>query len=180
MAQKSEQQVVVTPSPNKQKSSIWKRVRSNSGKKSSKKSTAVSPSSSPNAAEAVVTITINNGTAAAASAAAASRQETVDSTAARVGGEGWEGSRSSPFLENTKSKNYTMEDELHCPTSSAVTRSHASSDFSSIISRRQLSFTEEESPEGNGLVIQEVTQTSFGAESFLDWAPFGTGAHHVG
>lgn len=178
MAQKSEQQVVVTPSPNKQKSSIWKRVRSNSGKKSSKKSTAVSPSSSPNAAEAVVTITINNGTAAAA--AAASRQETVDSTAARVGGEGWEGSRSSPFLENTKSKNYTMEDELHCPTSSAVTRSHASSDFSSIISRRQLSFTEEESPEGNGLVIQEVTQTSFGAESFLDWAPFGTGAHHVG
>lgn len=179
MAQKSEQQVVVTPSPNKQKSSIWKRVRSNSGKKSSKKSTAVSPSSSPNAAEAVVTITINNGTAAAA-AAAASRQETVDSTAARVGGEGWEGSRSSPFLENTKSKNYTMEDELLCPTSSAVTRSHASSDFSSIISRRQLSFTEEESPEGNGLVIQEVTQTSFGAESFLDWAPFGAGAHHVG
>ena len=69
----------------------------------------------------------------------------------------------------------------HFPSSS---NHSTASYFNSIISGHRLSFSEEESTDGNGLVIQEITaQTSFGLlESFLNvegeagekWTPFGT------
>lgn len=192
MAQKSEQQAaVVTPSPNKPKTSIWKRrLGKKSGKKSSSKKSADTATAmrSPKAVEHMVTITINNGTTSTVPAAISKEEIVVESSPG-----GWEGrSGGLGFPETTTSSNnnnnYTMEDILQASSSNTSAASY----FGSIISRRNLSFSEEElsnNNEGNGndgLIIQEVASL-FGAEPFLhvvnsvveEWTPFGTDASQV-
>ena len=187
MAQKSEQ---ATPSPatTKQKTSIWKRRLGKGSKQSSnsnsRKSAAASASPTTVAAPLpMVAITVN-GVTTAAVAAADTTEEIVkeSSTTSAV--------ENSPLIMDTthQSSNYTMQEDSnavntpHFPSSS---NHSTASYFNSIISGHRLSFSEEESTDGNGLVIQEVitTQTSFGLlESFLNvegeagekWTPFGT------
>ena len=183
----------VTPNSSKKSSLLWKR-RIGKGKRygkqqksdnennyssSANNKAAASPTTVAEAAM-LTTVTINNN--------GISKDELGDTAAVAVSSSSEKPSETPNF--NHKST-YTMADDAvaYFPPSSNAAGSSSQADsaasyFNSFISGHRLSFSEDEDETNgtNGLIIQEVTQTSFvePSEPFMDvdkgekWTPFGT------
>mmetsp|Transcript_22064 Transcript_22064/g.36061 ORF Transcript_22064/g.36061 Transcript_22064/m.36061 type:complete len:569 (-) Transcript_22064:272-1978(-) len=165
MAPKAEQTELSPTITSTKKSSIWKRRlgKGNKQKSAAKSSSAAASSPTTVTAMPMVAVTVNGITTCAVAADANNQEEPPLPH------------ESSPLMETTKSK-YIMQDNNNDNNNSTA------SYFNSFISRHQLSFSEEESSEGNGLVIQEVMQTSYGSTTGGQqspnwnekWTPFAT------